>query len=68
MHIDSLIYTFSQNNLTQFLRTKISTFKQDEDDLSYLFDDEVFENYESIVKIGEATIQNDDLIKKVWLE
>lgn len=62
MHIDNLIYTFSQNNLTQFLRTKISTFNQDEDDLSYLFDDEVFENYESIVKIGEATIQNDDLI------
>ncbi|RTZ09014.1 TaqI-like C-terminal specificity domain-containing protein [Flavobacterium sp. GSP6] len=62
MHIDNLIYTFSQNNLTQFLRNKIPTFKQGEDDLSYLFDDEVFEKYESIVKIGEATIQNDDLI------
>ncbi|WP_117880492.1 Eco57I restriction-modification methylase domain-containing protein [Aureibaculum luteum] len=62
MHIDALIHTFSQNNLIQYLRYKIPTFKPDEDDLSYLFDDEVFEKYESIEKIGEATINGDDLI------
>ena len=61
-HIDNLIYNFSQKNLIQYLRSKIDTFKPDDDDLSYLFKDELFEKYESIDKIGEATIGNDDLI------
>lgn len=62
MHIDNIIYNFSQKNLIQFLRQKIKTFKPDEDDLSYLFEDKVFEKYESIDKIGDATINSDDLI------
>lgn len=62
MHIDNLIYNFSQKNLIQFLRQKIKTFKPDEDDLSYLFKDDIFDKYESIDKIGEATIKGDDLI------
>lgn len=62
MHIDNLIHLFSQKNLIQFLRQKIKTFKPDSDDLSYLFKDEVFEKYEFIEKIGEATLNGDDLI------
>lgn len=62
MHIDNLIYNFSQNNLIQYLRNKIPTFKPDNEDFSYLFDDEVFTKYESIEKIGDATINGDDLI------
>lgn len=43
MHIDNLIHNFSQKNLTQYLRSKIPTFKPDDEDLGYLFNDEVFE-------------------------
>ncbi|MCF6168005.1 MAG: N-6 DNA methylase [Lutibacter sp.] len=44
------------------MRSKIPTFKPANEDLSYLFADEVFEKYESIEKIGEASINGDDLI------
>jgi adenine-specific DNA-methyltransferase len=62
MHIDNLIFNFSQKNLIQYLRSKISTFKPDEEDLSHLFEDEVFEKYESIEKIGEANLNGDELL------
>lgn len=62
MHIDNLIFNFSQKNLVQYLRSKISTFKPEEEDLSHLFEDEVFEKYESIEKIGEANLNGDDLL------
>ncbi|PZX92786.1 hypothetical protein DOS84_13005 [Flavobacterium aquariorum] len=62
MHIDNLIHNFSSKILTQYLRSKIPTFKPDDEDLSHLFEDEVFEKYESIEKIGEANLNGDDLL------
>lgn len=62
MHIDNLIHNFSSKILTQYLRSKIPTFKPDDEDLSHLFKDEVFEKYESIEKIGEANLNGDDLL------
>ena len=60
--ISTLITDYSNSNLISFLRSKISTFKPDYDDLMYLFSDDVYENYEAIDKVGEAVIENDDLI------
>ncbi|MCF6295439.1 MAG: hypothetical protein L3J25_07095 [Flavobacteriaceae bacterium] len=60
--IDNLIQNISRDTLLQFLRTKISSFKPDDKDLNHLFTEDIFEKYESIEKIGEAVIDNDDLI------
>jgi len=62
MYLDNLIYNFNKKNLIQFLRTKINTFKPKEEDLSYFFKDDIFDKYESVKKVGEATIGSDDLI------
>ncbi|MDU8885206.1 N-6 DNA methylase [Yeosuana sp. MJ-SS3] len=60
--INELIQSFSNTTLIAFLRQQIPTFKPDDDDLAYLFDDEIFDKYLSINKVGEATINGDDLI------
>lgn len=60
--IDTLINNFSTNNLIAFLRSSISSFKPDEEDLDYLFQEGIYEKYKSIVKIGEAEIDKDELI------
>lgn len=61
-HINSLTQAFSTENLITFLRSAIPSFKPDSEDLSYLFPEDIYEKYESIEKIGEAVIDNDDLI------
>ncbi len=60
--LTSLIQDFNKSNLIAFLRQKLPTFKPEEEDFDHLFQDDVFEKYESIEKVGEATIGNDDLI------
>lgn len=60
--INTLINNFSTNNLISFLRDSISSFKPDEEDLDHLFPEDIYNKYESIVKIGEAEINKDDLI------
>ena len=60
--LSALIADYNSTNLISFLRSKITTFKPDNEDLMYLFDDEAYEKYEVIDKVGEATIENDDLI------
>ena len=63
--LNNLITDFSIDKLEQFFRQKISTFKPDEENYEYLFEDNenIIENYEDIEKIGEADINNsDDLI------
>jgi len=60
--LSSLIQDFSKSNLIAFLRQNINTFKPKDEDFDYLFPDDIFEKYESIEKVGEATIENDDLI------
>lgn len=60
--INTLINNFSTNNLISFLRDSISSFKPDEEDLDHLFPEDIYDKYESIVKIGEAEIDKDDLI------
>lgn len=61
-HIESLIKSFSVSSLQTFFRQNISTFKADNDDFDYLFKDKIFDKYESITKIGEATIENDEVV------
>ena len=63
--LNNLITGFSVDKLKQFFRQKISTFKPDEGNYEYLFEDNetITDNYEDIIKIGEADLTNsDDLI------
>lgn len=60
--IDKLIAYFSLDNLTAFFRNKISSFYSAKEDLRFLFDESKFEKYSTIEKIGEATIDSDELI------
>ncbi|WP_445957614.1 Eco57I restriction-modification methylase domain-containing protein [Yeosuana sp.] len=62
--LTNLINKFSNTNLIAFLRenNKIPSLKMLSENLDYLFQEEVFDKYESIEKIGEATINKDDLI------
>ena len=60
--ISTLIAEYNNLNLTSFLRSKINSFKPDDEDLMYLFNDDGYEKYETIDKVGEAVIENDDLI------
>ena len=54
--INTIIEDFSTTNLIAFLRTAIPSFKPDDDELDHLFQEDIFDKYESIVKIGEAKI------------
>ena len=60
--INSLIEDFSPVNLITFLRGSIPSFKPNNEDLDYLFQEDIYHKYESIVKIGEAEIDQDELI------
>ena len=60
--INSLIEDFSTTNLIAFLRASISSFKPDDDGLDHLFPEDIYDKYESIIKIGEAEIDKDELI------
>ncbi len=60
--LDKLIKEFSVENLSNFLRTSIPSFKPDNEELDYLFPENIYDKYEAIVKIGEAEIDKDDLI------
>ena len=60
--INSLIEDFSTTNLISFLRASIPSFKPEDDDLDHLFSEDIYDKYESIVKIGEAEIYKDELI------
>ena len=60
--INTLINNFSTNNLIAFLRSSIPSFKPEDDELDHLFPEGIYDKYQSIVKIGEAIIDNDDLI------
>jgi len=60
--INSLIEDFSTTNLIAFLRASIPSYKPDDDDLDHLFQEDVYDKYESIIKIGEAEIDKDELI------
>ncbi len=60
--LETLINSFSIQNLKSFLSNKIRSFKADTDDFDHLFKDEVFEKYTSINKIGDALIEQDELV------
>ena len=60
--IISLINNFSNKNLIAFLRDKLPSFKPDDENLDYLFQEDIFDKYEFIEKVGEATINKDDVI------
>lgn len=60
--LNKLINNFSETNLITFLRSAIQSFKPDDEELDHLFQEDIFDKYESIVKIGEATIDKDEII------
>ena len=62
--LEKLINHFSVENLILFLRKALEgkNFKPDNEELDYLFPNDIYNKYESIIKIGEATIDKDDLI------
>ncbi|MCP4052818.1 MAG: hypothetical protein GY739_07090 [Mesoflavibacter sp.] len=60
--LTNLINQYSNKNLIAFLRDKLPSFKPDDENLDYLFQEDVFDKYESIEKVGEATINKDDVI------
>ncbi|WP_336128811.1 hypothetical protein [Mesoflavibacter sp. CH_XMU1422-2] len=60
--LTNLINQYSNKNLIAFLRDKLPSFKLDDENLDYLFQEGIFDKYESIEKVGEATINKDDVI------
>lgn len=62
MPIKTIIENFSVTNIKDFFREEITTFKPDEENYEYLFDENenISENYEDIKKIGEADLTNSD--------
>lgn len=62
MAINTLIENFAVNALKDFFRERINTFKLDDENYEYLFDENEYinENYIDIVKIGEADLTNTD--------
>lgn len=60
--LNHLIENFSIDLLKQLFRQKISSFKAEDEDYAYLFDDNetITESYSEIVKIGEADLSNSD--------
>lgn len=62
MAISTLIENFAVNALKDFFRERINTFKLDDENYEYLFDENEYinENYIDIVKIGEADLTNTD--------
>ena len=60
--LNYLITDFSVDKLEQFFRQRINSFKTDEEDYAYLFEDNenIADNYKSIVKIGKADLLNSD--------
>lgn len=60
--LTNLINQYSNKNLIAFLRDKLPSFKPNDENLDYLFQEDVFDKYESIEKVGEATINKDDVI------
>ena len=64
MSINSLIENFSIDTLKDFFREKIYTFSIEEENYEYLFENNfnILNNYEDILKIGEANLENSDEI------
>jgi len=60
--LNNLIDSFSIQNLQNFLRDKMPSFKPTKEDIDYLLKDKEFENYQSIIKIGEAILNNEDIL------
>lgn len=62
--LKKLINDFSIQNLNLFLRKVLEgkNFKPSNDDLDHLFKEDIYDKYESIIKIGKAEIDKDELI------
>ena len=60
--LNNLIDSFSIQNLQNFLRDKMPSFKPFKEDIEQLLNDKEFENYQSILKIGEAILNNEDIL------
>ncbi len=60
--LNNLIRSFSIDKLKHFFRQKIRTFKLDEKNYKYLFEDNesIIDNYKDIIKIGEADLVNSE--------
>lgn len=60
--LNNLIDSFSIQNLQNFLRDKMPSFKPTKEGIEHLLNDKEFENYQSILKIGEAILNNEDIL------
>lgn len=58
--LNTLIQEFSTENLNAFLRSKMSSYATENENLDYIFNDNLYEKYESVTKLGEASISKDD--------
>ena len=62
LYTDNLISSFSIENLITFFRNKIHNFIPRSEDYSSLFEDDKYEKYQSITILGDAVIENDEII------
>ena len=62
LYTDNLISSFSIENLITFFRNKIHNFIPRSEDYSSLFEDDKYEKYQSITLLGDAVIENDEII------
>lgn len=62
--LENLIDEFSIQNLILFLRKALegNNFKPSNEELDHLFPEDIYDKYESIIKIGEAEVDKDELI------
>jgi adenine-specific DNA-methyltransferase len=68
--LDQVIENFSTNTLSQFFSQAITTFKTDDWDYDFLFDDNenIQESYSNIQKLGDADLQGGDDILVISAE
>ncbi len=67
--LENLTSNFSLSTLDQFFRNKIPSFRPDEVEFSFLFEDneKIQDSFTNIQKLGEADLPNGDDLKGVNL-
>ncbi|SZD72667.1 Eco57I restriction-modification methylase [Candidatus Ornithobacterium hominis] len=58
--MDELIHTFSIKTLADFFRGSISSFKNEEEDLTYIIADKDYIDFSGLTRIGNVSFKNSD--------
>ncbi|MGV0935601.1 Eco57I restriction-modification methylase domain-containing protein, partial [Empedobacter brevis] len=58
--MDKLIQTFSIKTLADFFKNAISSFKNEEEDLTYIIEDKDFIDFSELTRIGNVEFKNSD--------